>query len=53
MEQITAFFEGIDWDAVMVVVTDYVTKIEIKPFADQLWALLQQVIDIVAGGILG
>ena len=52
MEQITAFFEGINWDNVMTVVTDYVTKIEIKSFADKLWALLQEIINIVAGDII-
>lgn len=53
MDQITAFFENINWDNVMQVVSDYVTKIEIKSFADSLWATLQQLINIVAGDLLG
>lgn len=53
MDQITAFFENINWDNVMQVVSDYVTKIEIKSFADNLWATLQQLINIIAGDLLG
>lgn len=52
MDQITAFFEGINWDNVMTVVANYVTKIEIKTMADKLWDLFLQVINIVAGGII-
>ena len=49
MEQITAFFEGINWDNVMGVVTDYVTKIDIKPFVDGLWELFGNVVGIILG----
>lgn len=52
MEQITAFFEGINWDNVMNVVTDYVTKIDVKAACDSLFEFFMSVVGIFAGGAI-
>ena len=53
MDQITAAFENIDWDSVMSVVTDYVTKFDVGAFLQTVMDFLKGVLEIVAGGILG
>lgn len=52
MDQITAFFEGIDLDNVMNVVTDYVTKIDVKAAFDALFQLFMNIVGVVAGGFI-
>lgn len=52
MDQITAIFENINWDEVMTVVADYVSKIEIKTAFDNLKELFFALIgEFIPGGL--
>lgn len=53
MDQITAAFENIDWNNVMSVVTDYVTKIDVGGFIQTIMDFLKGALEIIAGDILG
>ncbi|MCQ2485139.1 MAG: hypothetical protein MJ168_07375 [Clostridia bacterium] len=52
MDQITAFFEGIDVDKVMNVVADYVSKIDVKAALDSIFQLFMNVVGVIAGGFI-
>lgn len=49
MEDITAFFNGVDWDSVLGVVADYVTKIDIKPAVDSVFTFILNFAGVILG----
>lgn len=53
MDQISATFENIDWDNVLSVVTDYVTKFDVGAFIQTVMDFFKGVLEVVAGDILG
>lgn len=53
MEQITAFFQGIDVDALMNVVADYVTKIDINQGLLDFGAFFRAAFQAILGGLSG
>ena len=52
MDQITAFFEGIDWDNVANVLVDYISKIDVKAACDAVWELFMNVVGVIAGAFI-
>lgn len=52
MDQITAFFEGINWDNVANVLVDYISKIDVKAACDAVWELFMNIVGVVAGGFI-
>lgn len=49
MEQITAFFENVDWDNVLGVVADYITQFDIKPAFDSLYTFFMNFVGVILG----
>ena len=52
MDQITAFFEGINWDNVANVLVDYISKIDVKAACDAVWELFMNVVGVIAGAFI-
>jgi len=53
MDQISETFSNIDWDNVLTVVTDYLTKINVEEGITKLMDFFKGIFDITLGGILG
>lgn len=51
MEQITEFFNNINWVDVGAVATEYITKINIKPPVEALFELFMSVVGVILGGL--
>ena len=52
MDQITALFEGINWDNVMNVIADYVTKIDVGAGLTKIFNFFMSFVGVIVGGAI-
>ena len=52
MDQISEMFANINWDDVLTVVSDYVTKINVGDFLQSVMDFFMGVLGVVAGDLL-